>query len=407
MRNVYYYLQQIVQFQYKKDQTSVQLGFQLQESLNETRSRSLGRDTETGIGEWLLDWSPYVNIRWGKSQHRYSVSYNGRSSQPSNSSLIPVLDISVPTRQRLGNIYLQPSFRQNMSVNIYANNPEKQWNFNIWANALLSSRQAVTASWFDGNGVQYSIPVNSGKPAFTPNVSGSIGGPLSPDKKFRMSLFLSSGASWSVSYQNTRRLDGLDADTFDYTAFMEQFWGDRSGSNFYSGRSGFSESLTRTFSLMPDLSFSYRGEQIFFRVSGGTSFRSSHYSLDSTADTRTWTSNVGGGFDWTTPHEWELSTDARYYFYRGYIGGFYTPYLRWNARLTKNIKAWAISIHFNDILNSVRSTSHTVTANYVEDAMQNQLGRHIYLSVKWNFGKLNAKQSDKASRAALRMQGAF
>ena len=403
MRNDYYYLQEIVQFQYKKDRTSIQLGFQLQESLNETRSRSLGRDTETGIGEWLLDWSPYVNIRWGKAQHNYSFFYNGRSSQPSNSSLLPVLDISVPTRQRLGNIYLQPSFRQNTSLNIFVSNPEKQWNYSIWGNVSITSRATVTASWFDGDGVQYSIPVNSAKPSVSPNLTGNLGGPLSADKKFRVSFALSSGASWSVSYQNTRRIDGPDADSFDYTAFMEQFWGDRSGSRFYSGQSGFSESITRTFSVNPSLSFSYRGEKMTASVSGGTSYRSSHYSLDSSADTRTWSNNVGGSFEWTTPHQWEIATDARYSFYKGYISGFYTPYLRWNASLTKNIKAWAISVHFNDILNSVRSTSHTVTANYVEDAMQNQLGRYIYLSVKWNFGKLNAAKSRNATSAAYKM----
>ena len=404
MRNDYHYLQEIVQFQYKKDRTSVQLGFQLQETLNQTRSRSLGRDTETGIGEWLLDWSPYVNIRWGKPQHSYRFLYNGRSSQPSNSNLLPVLDISVPTRQRLGNIYLQPSFRQNTSLDLIVNNPAKQWHFDIWASLGMTSRATVTASWFDGNGVQYSIPVNSAKPSISPNLTGTLGGPLSADKKFRVSLFLSSGASWSVSYQNTRRLDGLDADSFDYTAFMEQFWGDRSGNRFYSGQSGFSESVTRTFSLNPNLSFSYRGEKVTASVSAGTSYRNSHYSLDSSADTRTWTNNAGGSFEWTSPHAWEISTNARYYFFNGYASGFYTPYLRWNASLTKNIKAWAVSVHFNDILNSARSASHTVTANYVEDALRNQLGRHIYLSVKWNFGKLNAAKSRNATNASIKMQ---
>ena len=208
----------------------------------------------------------------------------------------------------------------------------------------------------------------------------------------------------AVSYQNTRRLDGLDADSFDYTAFMEQFWGDRSGNRFYSGQSGFSESVTRTFSLNPNLSFSYRGEKVTASVSAGTSYRNSHYSLDSSADTRTWTNNAGGSFEWTSPHAWEISTNARYYFFNGYASGFYTPYLRWNASLTKNIKAWAVSVHFNDILNSARSASHTVTANYVEDALRNQLGRHIYLSVKWNFGKLNAAKSRNATNASIKMQ---
>jgi hypothetical protein len=39
----------------------------------------------------------------------------------------------------------------------------------------------------------------------------------------------------------------------------------------------------------------------------------------------------------------------------------------------------------------------------VEDAMYNQLGRHFFITLKWNFGKLNAAQSNKASRAAMQM----
>ncbi|MBQ1708740.1 MAG: hypothetical protein II026_06715, partial [Bacteroidales bacterium] len=79
-KNKYIYFNETVQFQYRKDQTSIQLGAQMQETLNETSARSLGRDTETGIGEWLLDWNPYLNFRWMKKQNSFTFSYNGRSS---------------------------------------------------------------------------------------------------------------------------------------------------------------------------------------------------------------------------------------------------------------------------------------------------------------------------------------
>jgi hypothetical protein len=35
--------------------------------------------------------------------------------------------------------------------------------------------------------------------------------------------------------------------------------------------------------------------------------------------------------------------------------------------------------------------------------MYNQLGRHFFITFKWNFGKLNAAQSRKASQAAMGM----
>ena len=59
--------------------------------------------------------------------------------------------------------------------------------------------------------------------------------------------------------------------------------------------------------------------------------------------------------------------------------------------------------HASDILNSTRTTLHITTENYVEDSMYNQLGRHFFITFKWNFGKLNAAQSRKASQAAMGM----
>ena len=103
------------------------------------------------------------------------------------------------------------------------------------------------------------------------------------------------------------------------------------------------------------------------------------------------------------PRDWELSTDVTYRFFNGYPQGFNEPYTNWHLSVTKNIKAWAISFHAYDILNSTRNARHITTANYVEDTLQNQLGRHFFISVKWNFGKLNAAKNRKATDAALQM----
>ena len=76
----------------------------------------------------------------------------------------------------------------------------------------------------------------------------------------------------------------------------------------------------------------------------------------------------------------------------------------WDASITKNIKAFSIKFRISDILNSTRSTRHTINANYVEDSMWNILGRHFYITLKWNFGKRNAAKNSMATRASMRMQ---
>ena len=47
--------------------------------------------------------------------------------------------------------------------------------------------------------------------------------------------------------------------------------------------------------------------------------------------------------------------------------------------------------------------THTVTANYQEDTYRLVMGRYILFGVKWNFGKMNASHSRRASRAAWNM----
>ena len=402
-KNKYIYFNETVQFQYRKDQTSIQLGAQMQETLNETRARSLGRDTETGIGEWLLDWNPYLNFRWMKKQNSFTFSYNGRSSRPSAARQMPVLDIAVPTRLQMGNIYLKPSYSHSANGSIYLNNPQKQRNLNLYLTSSLIQRQTVTASWFDDDGIQYSIPVNSAKPAVSVSafLSGRIA--LTKDKKLSLQTGFSATDSRSISYQNTRRLDGLDVETFNYNRFMEDFWGDSSGSRFFSGQSGFSESVTNSLSLAPNVGLSYRGETITASLHGSTNYRSAHYSLDSAADTKTWSSSVYFDGDWSSKNGWELSTEVEYNFFKGFPSGYNEPYLLWNFGVNRSIKQFSIGFYVNDILNSTRTTRHITTDNYIEDSMYNQLGRHFFLTFKWNFGKLNATQSQKASRAAMNM----
>ncbi len=402
-KNRYIYFNESIQFQYKKDRTSLQLGAQLQETLNETRAKSLGHETESGLGEWLFDWNPYFNFRWMKQQNSFSIFYSGRSTRPSAANQLPVLDISVPTRLRMGNIYLRPAYGHYLNGSVYLNNPQKQLSFNVYLNTAMNQRQMVTASWFDDDGIQYSIPVNSAKPALTASLYSGAQIPLTKNKKLKLSAGLSLSDSRAVSYQNTRRIEGLEVDSFDYARFMESFWGDDSGNLFYSGKSGFSESITNSLSLSPRLGLDYRGDEITVSLDGGTTFQSAHYSLDSKADTITWSSSVSLDLEWETRHGWELMNFMTYRFYHGFPEGYNLPYLMWEFSITKNIKQFSIGFHVSDILNSTRNTRHITTENYVEDSMYNQLGRHFFITLKWNFGKLNAAQSRKASQAAMNM----
>ena len=267
----------------------------------------------------------------------------------------------------------------------------------------MYQRQMVTASWFDDDGIQYSIPVNSAKPSFSASVYSGGELPLTKDKRLSLELGFSLSGTRSISYQNTRQLEGLVVETFDYNRFMADFWGDGTGDRFYSGKSGFGESITNSLTLSPRLGFQYRGDQLNVYLEGATDYQSAHYSLDSKADTKTWDSRIEFDLEWESKNGWEIETFMYYRFFNGYPEGYNLPYFMWEAGIVKNIKQFSIGFHVSDILNSTRNTRHITTENYVEDSMYNQLGRHFFITLKWNFGKLNAAQSRKANQAAMNM----
>ena len=222
-------------------------------------------------------------------------------------------------------------------------------------------------------------------------------------RQLQLDGFITFSYNRAVSYQNTRRIDGIDIDNFDYMQFMSWFWGNETGDLFYSGKSGFSESLTNNFQFSPEVFLEYKADAVTLEAGYGTTMNASSYSLDPTANTRTWRHDINGSVEWVTPHDWELKTDASYYLYNGYPEGYNDPFVSWSAGITKNIKAWAISFRVEDILNSSRTSRHITTENYVEDTMQNQLGRRFFISVKWNFGKLNAAKNRNATNATFKM----
>ena len=403
MQSRYDYYTANMRFQYRKGNTTLQIGARGQETYQETRSLSRGIETITGKDEWLFDWSPYLNYRFFKGQFSISASYSGSTIRPSAPNLLPTLDISVPTRLRTGNLWLKPSNRHLISFDVSHSRPEKQVSFSIMNNARLLTRQIVMASWFDEKGIQYSLPVNARKPGFevVSNLSFSV--PVSPNKRLTLSgnAFFLLGRS--ISYQNVRRIEGIPTDNFDYAAFMADFWGDSQGSRFYSGDSGFSESQTRTLNILPSLSLLYRGDYASFGGSGSVSYSGSRYSLDPTADTDTWSNKIGAFVSGNLPRGFEMSTSIYHYFFHGFPEGFNEPYTNWNFSLLKNIKQFVIELHIRDILNSTRSTSHIATANYIEDIQRNQLGRYFFVSFKWNFGKLNESRNAKSRQAIMNM----
>ena len=372
-------------------------------TLNETFSKSYGIAETTGEGQWYWYVAPSLNFQYNKGINRLIVSTSAFSQRPSAERMMPVLNIANPSRLTLGNVYLKPYSYNYFSANWTRNNREKFSTLMAYFSGQLNASPITQAQWYDASGILYSIPVNARKPSLTISSFMNYSTPLDAKKNWFLTVNGSIRYGSSRSYQTRMSLPGLDKDHFDYSAFLDDFWGDAEGNRFYSGASGFEESLTRTFSPYATIMVRYNQERWSFSANAGINGRIARYSLDPSVNMNTMDTSFGGEVSYTTKHEFEVESDLDYVFYKGYSAGYGLPEWQWNAELTKSIGAFNLSLSVHDILNQTRNLTHTVTANYEEDSYRLVMGRYVLFGVKWNFGKMNAAHSARAQQAAMNM----
>ena len=380
--------------------TWITLGGRAAGMLNETYSRSYGIEETTGKDAWIWYFMPTLRFQHSKGIDRFTVSFSGYGRQPSSSQMLPVLSIANPSRLSVGNVYLKPYSMTSFNANWTRNNREKFSTLMAFLYGQVNWDPVVYALGYDADGILYSIPVNASKPSVNASLILNYTTPLDEKKNWSLTLNGVAGYSSSVSYQARTPLARLDRDTFDYSAFMEDFWGSKDGDRFYGGLSGFGESRTRNFNPNASFMVKYNQDRYSFGVGARTQGRFARYSLNPRANLNTLDTRFDARASYVTKHEYEFISDIAYVFYRGYAEGYGQPEWQWNAEISKNIGAFNLSVKVHDILNQTRNLTHTVTANYEEDAYRLIMGRYILFGVKWNFGKMNAAHSQRAQAAA-------
>ncbi|MBO7547590.1 MAG: outer membrane beta-barrel protein [Bacteroidales bacterium] len=390
--------------QYKFGESStLTFGGYLWNVLQETYSRSYGIEDTAGEGEWNSYVTPYLNLQHSRGNDRFSVAVSGTETQPATSRMLPVLNIANPSRLSLGNVYLKPYTYSYFSSSWTRNNRQRFSNLMAYLYGTCTSSPIGNAQWYDTDGILYSVPVNSRKPRFSVDGEVNYTTPLDAKKAWSLTVSAGMGYGTSVSYQARKALAGLDKDTFDYSAFMDDFWGNAAGDRFYSGQSGFAESRARTFNPYGSVRLKYNRERFSFTASASSDGRIARYSLDPKANRSTVDSSIGAEGTYTSPKEFEFTSDLNYAFYSGYAEGYGRPEWQWNAAISKNIGAFSLSVTVHDILNQTRNLTHTVTANYEEDTYRLVMGRYLLFGLRWNFGKMNAVHSSRAQQAAWNM----
>lgn len=200
----------------------------------------------------------------------------------------------------------------------------------------LDVNELTRASWYDASVVRYSIPVNSRKPRYNTSLYLTYIQPLNKKKSLNLSVVPKLFFNTGTIYIADTSLPGFDLEEFDYAAAMVWLYGDRDGSEFYSGGASVNNSCTS-------------------------------YSAYPGSKVNTWRYNAYAETLWKHKTGWEAECRFDYNGYQGYSARYNNPDWLLGLKLAKDIGSFTLSLSAYDILGSAKSFVHSVFAEFIED----------------------------------------
>ncbi len=363
---------------WQKEKLNAQIGAKINPT--NTHNETNGETYDSKV----INWSPEARVRYSFNDNsNLMVFYNGRSSQPSTSQLMPIPDNTDPLNISLGNPYLEPYFSHNLRSHFRYTNKKTFTSVNASLSGSLVQDGITNAQWYDKSGTQYSIPVNG------PG-SGSLNGRVmvnSPLGKSNFSIMSMTNARYnqSTSYIGTGALNSdmyYDSDKaeFNYDLFNADFPDMDEADAFMKNR-------IQTMGIMQMLRFTYRNDFVELIAGGRTNMSKSWYTMNTANANATWNNNVSFEMNWTLPFGMNLISDINYNWYNGYTTSQEPEYIL-NAEITQLLfkNTCTLALRAYDIFNQAKNLSVTDASNYHQEVRNNTLGRYIILSFTWRFG---------------------
>lgn len=340
--------------------------------------------------KWRFGISPFLNIEsFDGSQQLFVLA---QSTPVQETQMLPSLTRVGSAEYLIGNPYLQPSTSFSAVVNYY-----KTRQIQFLCEIRVDSNPIVNATWLSPDGRRNSFPVNSRHPQImlSPFINYYLY--LTKDKRCYFYFNINGAIHFEKGYQATTGPE-ISEDTFSFPVFIEKCWGGEEGDIFYNGFSGFRESQTFICDLNSLLSFTYRNKTITSTLNFSPAYYKSRYSLIPKANEDVWRLRVGPTLDWRLPRDYSLSSKLEYILYKGFGEGFDRDQWDLSFELSKDIGAFALSIKCQDALNQNVRLSRTASSEYVQNSIQNCMGRMVLFSVGYLFGKGSAEKQRNSSQ---------
>lgn len=303
--------------------------------------------------KWFVNVAPKAEFRiTTPNLLQVFINYKANVRTPDLSQMMPVPDNTDPLYFRMGNKNLKGEYEHSAFMKIskitgstssYANG------YFFFIDASYFANRIINKSWFDENGVQYSMPFNDGG-------DYSVQSRLMTNLPFFKGVIGFSDIITAGHYNNISYIDGA-------------------------------RNITKrvVFGEKADLNINY-GD---LRVDVGASFNYelSENSIYPGKKNSTWRNNIDGSISYILPLEINFRSDISYQFFSGYKGQNDKPYLLWNANLSKSIirNKLIATLSARDILNQNKNIQRAVSDFYIQETRYNIVRQYFLFTLTYKF----------------------
>ena len=328
----------------------------------------------------VVNFTPTFNLRYKFSDTtNLNIRYNGRTSQPSMTNLLEIVDDSDPLNIRMGNSKLKPSFTQNLRA--FFNTYDMEHQRGIWGHAYFNLRQnnISNRTYYDEtSGVSTTKPEN-----INGNWDGGFGvgmnTAIDKDKYFTINTFTNLSYNNSVSYLDPQKYPDND------------------------------KSTTKSINVRENLGLSYRRDWYEFGLNGSLNYSHSNNNVVENSKLNTWNFSYGFEVNLTAPWGTQFSSDIAMNSRRGYSQeSMNTNELIWNAQLSQSFlknNALTVSFEWNDILQKRSNISRTINSMMSSDTRYNAIYSYGMLKVIYKLNIFGGKQM--SGNTEMRGPGGF
>ena len=362
-RNNYFNEYLEMNYRFLKDKYDLTVGVRANPSqTHSTTTYADGYQFDTINSVWNVAPRMTFKYKFGKKEFA-RIIYRGFSQQPSVSQMEPVRDNSNAMSETVGNLGLNPGFRNIIRAMYSRYNQDRLSSLATGVRANFTKDALVYNTIYDQTGKAYRQTVNAGQWPFDVSADLMYNTPV---VKNRLHFFTRTEVGYNQRLAYVSHTDGAVNPS-------DMPLGD--------------ESKTGNWRVQENLSLRLSHDIVDFGVRGDLTYsRTNNSQTVNITNTVNW--GVAADFTFHLPYNWSISTDIGYNDKWGYNLSGSLSEIMWNATIEKTWSNATLSLNMKDILNQKKNLVETIGENYIQYQRFNTLPTYFTLSFTYKLNKM-------------------